>query len=97
MGLNVIFDVDVVGGVNIKKAYGNNALSIFIQPPSIDALRQRLNGRGTDSQEVIEKRIAKAEFELGFASQFDVVIVNDDLQKAQQETYRIVTEFFNRP
>lgn len=97
MGLNVIFDVDVVGGVNIKKAYGDKALSIFIQPPSVEALRERLNGRGTDTQEVIEKRIAKAEFELGFASQFDVVIVNDDLQKAQEETYRIVTEFFNRP
>ncbi|MGL5636152.1 MAG: guanylate kinase [Bacteroidales bacterium] len=97
LGLNVIFDVDVVGGVNIKNAYGENALSIFIQPPSIEALRERLNGRGTDTQEVIEKRIAKAEFELGFASKFDVVIVNDDLQKAQEETYRIVTEFFNRP
>lgn len=94
-GLNVIFDVDVVGGVNIKKAYGDQALSIFIQPPSVEALRERLTGRGTDSQEVIEKRIAKAEFELGFASQFDVVIVNDDLEKAQKETYDVITEFFN--
>ncbi|MGL5318105.1 MAG: guanylate kinase [Bacteroidales bacterium] len=96
MGLNVIFDVDVVGGVNIKNTYKEQALSIFIQPPGIEELRGRLIGRGTDSAEVIEKRIAKAEFELEFASKFDVVVVNDDLEKAQKETYDIVTEFFNR-
>ena len=77
-GQNVIFDVDVVGGCNIKKYYGSRALSVFIQPPSVEELRKRLQGRGTDAPEVIESRIAKAEFELGFADKFDTVIVNDD-------------------
>lgn len=95
-GLNVIFDVDVVGGVNIKKYYGDQALSVFIQPPSVEELKRRLTGRGTDTQETIDKRIAKAEYELSFASQFDVVVVNDDLKTAQEECYRIVTDFFNR-
>ena len=76
-GDNVIFDVDVVGGCNIKKFYGDRALSVFIQPPSIEDLRSRLEGRGTDAPEVIESRIAKAEFELGFADKFDVIVVND--------------------
>ena len=82
-GQNVIFDVDVVGGCNIKKYYGSRALSVFIQPPSVEELRKRLQGRGTDAPEVIESRIAKAEFELGFADKFDTVIVNDDLKKAK--------------
>ena len=69
---NVIFDVDVVGGCNIKRFYGNRALSVFIQPPSIEELRKRLTGRGTDSAEVIESRIAKAQFELAYADKFDV-------------------------
>ena len=80
-GDNVVFDVDVKGGCNIKKYYGSRALSIFIQPPSIDELRRRLEGRGTDAPEVIDDRIARAEFELTFAGQFDRVVVNDDLQK----------------
>ena len=84
-GQNVIFDVDVVGGCNIKKYYGSRALSVFIQPPSVEELRKRLQGRGTDAPEVIESRIAKAEFELGFADKFDTVIVNDDLEKAKAE------------
>ncbi|WP_106828765.1 guanylate kinase [Parabacteroides pacaensis] len=92
-GKNVIFDVDVVGGCNIKKYYGNQALSVFIQPPSIEILRQRLEGRGTDTLEVIESRVAKAEFELGFACKFDAIIVNDDLEKAQRETLEIVKQF----
>ena len=74
-GQNIIFDVDVVGGCNIKQFYGDRALSVFIMPPSIEELRKRLNGRGTDAPEVIESRIAKAEFELGYAGKFDVTIV----------------------
>lgn len=92
-GDNVVFDVDVKGGCNIKKFYGNRALSIFIQPPSIDELRRRLEGRGTDAPEVINDRIARAEFELSFAGQFDKVVVNDNLQKAEEETMTIVKEF----
>lgn len=94
-GQNVVLDIDVKGGCNIKKFYGNRALSIFIQPPSIDELRKRLNGRGTDSPEVIEDRIAKAEFELGFADKFDKVIVNDNLETAQQEALNILKNFLN--
>lgn len=92
-GNNVIFDVDVVGGCNIKQFYGERALSVFIQPPSIEELRKRLEGRGTDAQDVIESRLAKAEFELGFAPKFDVVIVNDDLEKAQQEALDTIRKF----
>ena len=92
-GQNVVFDVDVKGGVNIKKHYGDDALSLFIQPPSVAELRKRLEHRGTDTPEAIEQRLAKAEYELTFASQFDQVIVNDDLEKAKQETLRIVSDF----
>ncbi len=92
-GQNVVFDVDVKGGVNIKKHYGDQALSLFIQPPSVAELRKRLEHRGTDTPEAIEQRLAKAEYELTFASQFDQVVVNDDLETAKQETYRIVSEF----
>ena len=94
-GFNVVFDVDVVGGCNIKKYYGDRALSVFIQPPSVEELRKRLEGRGTDAPEVIESRIAKAEFELGFADKFDVVIVNDDLEKAKADTLNTLKEFLN--
>ena len=92
-GQNVVFDVDVKGGVNIKKFYGDEALSLFIQPPSVEELRRRLEGRGTDTAEAIEQRLAKAEYELTFASQFDKIIVNDDLEKAKQEALRIVKDF----
>ena len=92
-GQNVVFDVDVKGGVNIKKYYGDEALSLFIQPPSVEELRRRLEGRGTDTAEAIEQRLAKAEYELTFASQFDKIIVNDDLEKAKQEALRIVKDF----
>ncbi|MEG1188590.1 MAG: guanylate kinase [Bacteroidales bacterium] len=95
-GKNVIFDVDVLGGVNIKKYYGNRALSVFIQPPSVEELRKRLVGRATDAPEVIEKRIERAEFELSFAPQFDVVIVNDDLNKAQNETFEVIRAFIDK-
>lgn len=94
-GQNVVFDVDVVGGCNIKQFYGERALSIFIQPPSIEALRQRLEGRGTDTPEVIEDRLAKASYELTFAPKFDKVIVNDDLEKAQAETLEVLKDFLN--
>lgn len=94
-GQNVVLDVDVKGGCNIKKFYGDRALSVFIQPPSIDELRKRLNGRGTDSPEVIEDRIAKAEFELSFADKFDKVVVNDNLETAQQEALNILKNFLN--
>ena len=95
-GQNVVFDVDVVGGCNIKKFYGERALSVFIQPPSVEELRKRLNGRGTDTPEVIESRIAKAEFELGFSDKFDVVIVNDDLEKAKAEALKVISDFINK-
>lgn len=94
-GHHVVFDVDVLGGVNIKKYYGDRALSVFVQPPSVEELRNRLITRNTDAPEVIESRIARAEFELGFASQFDVVIVNDDLDKAKAETLNTLKNFFN--
>ena len=92
-GQNVVFDVDVKGGVNIKKYYGDEALSLFIQPPSVEELRRRLEGRGTDTPEAIEQRLAKAEYELTFAPQFDRVIVNDDLEMAEQETLAVVADF----
>ena len=92
-GQNVVFDVDVKGGVNIKKYYGDEALSLFIQPPSVEELRKRLEGRATDTPEAIAERLAKAEYEMTFASQFDHIIVNDDLETAKQETLRIVKEF----
>lgn len=92
-GQNVVFDVDVKGGVNIKKHYGDEALSLFIQPPSVEELRRRLEGRGTDTPEAIEQRLAKAEYELTFASQFDSIIVNDDLEAAKQKTLQVLQDF----
>ena len=92
-GQNVVFDVDVKGGVNIKKYYGEAALSLFIQPPSVEELRRRLEGRGTDTPEAIEQRLAKAEYELTFASQFDRIIINDDLETAKQETLKVLSDF----
>ena len=94
-GFNVVFDVDVVGGCNIKKYYGDRALSVFIQPPSIEELRKRLVGRATDAPEVIESRIAKDEFELGFAEKFDVVVINDELEKAQADALETIQNFLN--
>ncbi len=88
-GQNVVFDVDVVGGCNIKKFYGDRALSVFIQPPSVEELRCRLEGRGTDAPEVIESRIAKAEYELSFASQFDCVIPLKAQEKLWNDELRL--------
>ena len=92
-GQNVVFDVDVKGGINIKKFYGERAMSLFIQPPSVEELRRRLEGRGTDTPEAIENRLAKAEYELTFAPQFDHVVVNDDLSAAEAEIYELVRSF----
>ena len=94
-GYNVVFDVDVVGGCNIKKYYGDRALSVFIQPPSIEELRKRLVGRATDSAEQIEERLAKAEYEMSFAPQFDQIIVNDDLDTAKADTLKTIRNFLN--
>lgn len=92
-GENVVCDVDVLGGQNIKKHYGERALSIFIQPPSVAALRERLEKRGTDRPEVIADRIARAEFELSQSDKFDRIIINDDLQTALAETLATVRKF----
>ena len=94
-GENVVFDVDVKGGCNIKQYFGDRALSVFIQPPSVEELRHRLEGRATDSPEVINDRIARAAYELTFAPKFDRVVVNDDLDKAVSQTLDIVSSFIN--
>lgn len=96
-GRNVIFDVDVVGGLNIKKYYGDQALALFIQPPSIEELEKRLKHRATDAPEVIASRVAKAEYELSFAPRFDHIIVNDILEKAQEEAYQTIRQFLDKP
>ena len=95
-GQNVVFDVDVKGGVNIKKFYGERAMSLFIQPPSVEELRRRLVGRGTDTPEAIENRLAKAEYEMTFAPQFDHIVVNDNLDAAKAETLQLVQQFLNQ-
>ncbi|MDL2322625.1 guanylate kinase [Bacteroidales bacterium OttesenSCG-928-A17] len=94
-GINVLLDVDVAGGLNIKKIYGNNALLIFIKPPSIEELKNRLEKRGTDSPQVIADRISKAEYELNLASQYDKIIVNDDLEQAKRETLTTINKFLS--
>lgn len=95
-GQNVVFDVDVKGGCNIKEFYGNQAMSLFIQPPSIEELRRRLINRGTDDMEQIEKRVAKAEYELSFAPRFDHIVVNDILEDAEAEALRLINEFLGK-
>lgn len=95
-GQNVVFDVDVKGGINIKKYYGDEALSLFIQPPSVEELRKRLEGRATDTPEAIAERLAKAEYEMTFAPQFDHIVINDELETAKQETLNLLTDFFSR-
>ena len=92
-GQNVVFDVDVKGGCSLKKYFGDRALAIFIQPPSVEELRRRLEKRGTDSPEVINDRVEKAGYELTFAPLFDRVLVNDDLDTALAEALQMVTEF----
>lgn len=92
-GQNIVFDVDVKGGVNIKKYYGDEAMSLFIQPPSVEELRRRLEGRATDTPEAIQQRLDKAEYELTFAPKFDHIVVNDDLETAKQEALRLLKDF----
>lgn len=96
-GKNVILDLDVLGGINVKKMYGDRAISIFIKAPSIDELRHRLYQRGTDTIEEIEKRVSKAEYELTFAQKFDYCVINDQLPKAVQEVYEIIKKFISLP
>lgn len=92
-GQNVVFDVDVHGGMRLKEYFGDRALSLFIQPPSIETLRQRLEGRGTDAPEVIQQRLDRAAYELSFAPRFDRIVVNDDLETAKAEAYQILDDF----
>ena len=95
-GENVVFDVDVKGGCNLKKIFGNEALSVFVQPPSVEELRRRLVGRATDAPEVIEQRLAKAEEELTYAPKFDVIIVNDDLATAKADALKTISDFLGK-
>lgn len=94
-GGNVILDIDVKGGINVKKLYGEKAKTIFFLPPSIEELRRRLIERGTDSAEVIEERVGKAEYEISFSGQFDTRIVNDNLDKAIELTRATIEDFIN--
>ena len=94
-GKTVIFDVDVIGGLNIKKQYPKECLSLFIMPPSVDVLRERLSGRGSESEEKLEMRLAKAEQEISKNQEFDKVILNDDFGIACEETMKVITNFIN--
>ncbi len=96
LGKHVLFDVDVMGGINLKEKFGDNALAIFIRPPSIDILRMRLESRGTESAEKIRNRVNKASLELKFARKFDVIVLNDVLEKAPEETQRLVAGFLRK-
>lgn len=91
-GRNLIMDIDVKGGINVKKCYGEQAITIFILPPSVEELERRLRGRGTDAEETIQKRLGKAEYELSFAPQFDFQIVNDDLERAVREVRKLIED-----
>jgi len=96
-GKTVIFDVDVVGGLNLKKYFGNNALAIFVMPPDLPTLEKRLNNRGTDSSERIANRMSKAKEELLSAQHFDHIILNDNLEKSKEEAFQLVNNFINTP
>lgn len=95
MGCNIIFDVDVEGGINMKNKFQDQALSIFIQPPSVEELRRRLIKRATDSMEEIEKRVSKAEKEISRAPKFDIIVTNDDLDRAYGEFLELIRKFLN--
>lgn len=95
-GRNLIMDIDVKGGVNVKKRFGDEALSIFILPPSLEELEKRLRGRATDTDDKIRQRLDKAEYELSFAPQYDVSVVNDNLNTAVEETEKIIRDFISR-
>jgi len=92
-GKNVIFDVDVKGGLNLKKYFGDNALAIFVKVPSMEVLKERLKDRGTESEESLSRRLFKAQFEMGFQDKFDVVLINEDLATSQAEAQRLYDEF----
>jgi len=94
-GHHVIFDVDVVGGINLKKIFGPNALSVFVKAPSIAHLEARLKTRSTETPESIARRMAKAEIEMGYAEKFDHILLNDDLQRAFAEAEQVVKQFLN--
>ena len=95
-GKHVIFDIDVEGGLHLKRKFGDRALAVFVQPPSLEVLKQRLYGRGTDSDEKLSERVAKAEKELGYAGQFDVILHNDNLEVACREAERMVLDFIEK-
>ena len=95
-GHTIVFDVDVIGGINLKRIFGEEACSIFVMPPSVEELRRRLEGRGTDAPEVIDRRVAKAEFELTKAPEFDRIVVNDRLEDALRETAELLEAFIAR-
>ncbi|HCZ37762.1 MAG TPA: guanylate kinase [Cytophagales bacterium] len=94
-GRNVIFDVDVKGGINLKKYFGNKALAVFVKVPSIEVLKERLKERGTETEESLSRRIFKAKFEMTFQDKFDVVLVNEELDKSLQEAQRLYNAFKN--
>ncbi len=96
MGKHLVFDVDVKGGLNIKRQFPHNALAIFIQPPSVEELKSRLLKRGTETEESLKKRVGKAKEEMAYAPQFDKIIVNDDLEKAVEETRRTIHDFLGK-
>lgn len=93
LGKHVIFDIDVIGGLNIKHKFPKQTLAIFVQPPSIDEMERRLRGRNTDSEEKIKERVAKAAKEMKYAKDFDVILVNDNLETAKKEAYKLVKKF----
>lgn len=95
-GGNLIMDIDVKGGINVKRYFGEEALSIFILPPSLEELERRLRGRATDDEATIVKRLGKAEYEIGFADQYDCRVINDDIESASLEVSNIIKEFLNR-
>lgn len=92
-GKNVIFDVDVKGGLNLKKYFGDKALAIFVKVPSVDVLKERLHDRGTETPESLSRRLFKAQFEMGFSDKFDVVLVNEHLERSLAEAQRLYDEF----
>ena len=96
-GKNVIFDVDVKGGLNLKKYFGKKALSVFVKVPSMDVLKERLKDRGTESEESLSRRLFKANFEMGFQNKFDVVLINENLDKSLAEAQRLYNEFKKKP
>lgn len=94
-GMNVLFDVDVMGALNIKKIYGNQALALFVKAPSVEALVERLRKRGTETDESIKRRVDKANFELSYEPEFDITIINNDLEEAQNDAKLIILNFIS--